>query len=54
MTITTTKQKLQVNKQIQKQQLSQHSTNIGTSQVTLPQLTTKQEHELLCDWENTS
>ncbi|MFB2769467.1 hypothetical protein ACE1AT_09285 [Pelatocladus sp. BLCC-F211] len=54
MTITTTKPKLQEQKQIKKEQLSEHSTDIGTPQVPLRQLTLKQEHELLCDWENAS
>lgn len=54
MTITATKPKLQVKKQIKKKQLSKYSTDIGTPQVPIRQLAVKQEHELLCDWENAS
>ncbi len=69
ITITATQPKLQLKKVIEerqradgrrqkafikKKQLSQHSTDIGTPQVPLRQLPVKQEHELLCDWENAS
>ena len=54
MIITATKPNLQVKKQIKKKQLSKRSIDIGTPQVPLHQLVAKQEHELLCDWENAS
>ncbi|MBD2343241.1 hypothetical protein [Anabaena subtropica] len=54
MIITATKPNLQVKKPIKKKQLLRQSTDIGNPQVPLRQIAIKQEHELLCDWENAS
>ncbi len=54
MTVIATKPKLHNKKHSKKKQLSKKFLDVGTPLVPLRQVTVKQEHELLCDWENAS